>query len=109
MILIRQVDPTEADTLTQIALSAKRHWDYPERWMEIWSPQLTFTAEYFEENESWVAMEDENPIAFYTLQGRWCINQEVGTIHCIRQSWLGNLVRLRHTQAGHLVESRATD
>lgn len=31
MILIRQVDPKEAGTLSQIALSAKRHWDYPER------------------------------------------------------------------------------
>lgn len=70
MTLIRRVDPKEANTLTQIALSAKCHWGYPERWMEIWMPQLTFTAEYFEENESWVAIEDEHPIAFYTLQDK---------------------------------------
>lgn len=68
MISIRRVDPQEANILTQIALSAKRHWGYPERWMEIWTPQLTFTSEYFEENESWVAMDNDQCVGFYTLQ-----------------------------------------
>lgn len=68
MILIRRIDPKEADALTQIALSAKRHWGYPERWMEHWSPQLTFTPDYFEEHEGWVAVDNEKPIAFYTLE-----------------------------------------
>lgn len=87
MTLIRQVTPEEADTLTQIALSAKRHWGYPERWMEIWTPQLTFTAGYFEENESWVAVDDETVIAFYTLQDKngiawlenlWVMPEQIG-------------------------------
>ena len=68
MISIQRVDPKEANTLTQIALSAKRHWGYPESWMEIWAPQLTFTPDYFEESESWVAVDDERLIGFYTLQ-----------------------------------------
>jgi len=67
MIVIRRVYPEEADALTQIALAAKRHWGYPEYWMELWTPQLTFNAKYFEANESWVALENANPIAFYTL------------------------------------------
>jgi ribosomal protein S18 acetylase RimI-like enzyme len=67
MIQIRQVDPNEADVLTQIALAAKRHWGYPEHWMEIWTSQLTFSADYFRENESWVAADEEGPMAFYTL------------------------------------------
>lgn len=70
MALIRRVNSEEAKVLTQIALSAKRHWEYPERWMEIWTPQLTFTTEYFEENESWVAVDGEKAIAFYTLQDK---------------------------------------
>ena len=69
MILIRRVNPKEADTLTHIALSAKRHWGYPERWMEIWTPQLTFDVRYFEEKESWAADIDNNLVGFYTLQG----------------------------------------
>jgi ribosomal protein S18 acetylase RimI-like enzyme len=67
MIQIRPVLPSEAETLSQIALAAKRHWGYPERWIEIWTPQLTFTPQYFELNESWAAVDDEEPVAFYTL------------------------------------------
>ena len=67
MMSIRRARPEEAATLSQIALAAKRHWGYPERWMEIWKPQLTFSPEYFEENESWVAEINRAPIAFYTL------------------------------------------
>src|SRR5918996_5091187 len=68
MISIRRVIPKEADVLTQIAISAKAYWAYPECWMEIWRPQLTFSPEYFEGNESWVAVNGAKPIAFYTLQ-----------------------------------------
>jgi GNAT superfamily N-acetyltransferase len=67
MIQIRPVNPEEAGALTQIALAAKRHWGYPERWIEIWTPQLTFSPEYFKSNESWAAVNGSRPIAFYTL------------------------------------------
>ena len=67
MISIRPVEPQEAAELTQIALAAKRHWGYPDRWMEMWKPLLTFNAEYFEANESWMALDGEKPIGFYTL------------------------------------------
>ena len=70
MISIRRVNPHEADKMTQIALVAKRHWGYPERWMKIWTPQLTFDAEYFRENESWAAESAGRPVAFYTLLDR---------------------------------------
>lgn len=68
MIAIRKVKPEEADEMTRIALSAKSYWGYPERWMKIWAPQLTFSSEYFEENESWVLEAEGVPAAFYTLQ-----------------------------------------
>ncbi|MEW6285942.1 MAG: GNAT family N-acetyltransferase [Chloroflexota bacterium] len=69
-VQIRRALPTEADALTRIAIFAKRHWGYPERWIEIWKPQLTFRPEYFEENESWAAVVDGTPVAFHTLQER---------------------------------------
>jgi GNAT superfamily N-acetyltransferase len=68
-IHLRPAWPGEANALSQIALSAKRHWGYPARWIEIWTPQLTFSPDYFQENETWVA-EEGHPIAFYTLQER---------------------------------------
>lgn len=67
MIDIRPVIPDQADELSRIALAAKRHWGYPERWIEIWTPQLTFTPEYFRSNEGWAAVQNEAPIGFYTL------------------------------------------
>jgi len=67
MISIRRVNPSDADALTQIALSAKRSWKYPEHWIELWKPQLTFDAAYFEINESCAADVDGQPVAFYTL------------------------------------------
>lgn len=67
MIHIRPVRPNEADVMTEVALAAKRHWGYPERWIEIWTPQLTFAPEYFEKNESWAAVENGETVAFYTL------------------------------------------
>ena len=86
-IKIRPALPEEADILSQIAFSAKAHWGYPERWMEIWKPQLTFSPEYFEANESWVAEKDHTPIAFYTLQPKnsnawienlWVLPEKIG-------------------------------
>ena len=65
---IRRVTPEQASELTRIALAAKAHWGYPQRWLEIWRPQLTFISQYFEENEGWVALVDETPVGFYTLQ-----------------------------------------
>jgi len=68
MISIQRVNPNHAEQLTQIALAAKAHWGYPKRWMEIWKPQLTFSPEYFFENESWMAVVNDSPIGFYTLE-----------------------------------------
>jgi len=70
MISIRRALPEEADILTEIALAAKAHWGYPQRWMEIWTPQLTFSPEYFEENASWAAVVENRLVAFYTLQDK---------------------------------------
>jgi ribosomal protein S18 acetylase RimI-like enzyme len=65
---IQRATPEQADELSQIALAAKAHWGYPARWLEIWKPQLTFRPEYFEESEGWVAVLEETPIGFCTLQ-----------------------------------------
>ena len=70
MISIQRVHPNHAVQLTQIALAAKAHWGYPERWMEIWKPQLTFRPQYFIDNEGWAAMINKTPIGFYTLEER---------------------------------------
>ena len=65
---VRPARPDEADVLSHIAFSAKAYWGYPENWMQIWKPQLTFSPEYFEERDAWVMDLDDSPIAFYTLE-----------------------------------------
>ncbi len=73
---IRRAIAEQAGELTRIALAAKAHWGYPQRWLDVWTPQLTFSPEYFEKNEGWVAVVNEVPIGFYTLQdenGKACI------------------------------------
>ncbi len=60
--------PEHASTLTEITIAAKRHWCYPEKWMEIWLPQLTIFEEYILENEVWVAVLDNILVAYYSLK-----------------------------------------
>ena len=65
---IRRARPDEADRLTAIALAAKRHWDYPEAWIEAWRDQLTFTTEFITSHPVFVAVgHDDTPIACYAL------------------------------------------
>lgn len=52
---IRRAKPTEASALTQLAQAAKRHWGYPERWLELWRPDLTITPSFVAGNEVYVA------------------------------------------------------
>ena len=55
-ISIRRADPGEAEQLTAIAHAAKRHWGYPDRWIEEWKTALTITPEFIANNEVFVAI-----------------------------------------------------
>ena len=52
---IRPASPEEADTLTQIALDAKRYWGYPEHWIKHWESDLTVTVNFIRDNHVYVA------------------------------------------------------
>jgi len=52
---IRRAKPVEAATLTEIAHAAKRHWGYPENWIEHWKDDLTITPEFISKHEVYVA------------------------------------------------------
>ena len=59
--------PSQTETLTRIALAAKRHWGYPERWIEIWTPLLTFTPADLAQADFFVANVDDEVAGFYSL------------------------------------------
>jgi GNAT superfamily N-acetyltransferase len=67
-LTIQRAQIEHAEALTAIALAAKRQWGYPERWMEIWVPSLTMTPAYIAHHETWMALLDEEPVAFYSLK-----------------------------------------
>jgi GNAT superfamily N-acetyltransferase len=71
--------PEHADPLTQIAIAAKGYWNYPEKWMQLWIPVLTISPEYISENETWMIVVDNKPVAYYSLE------QDLGDL------WLDNL------------------
>lgn len=64
---ISRAEPIYAKALTEIAISAKRYWNYPEAWIEHWLPQLTISAQYISSNEVWMMIDEEKPIGFYAV------------------------------------------
>ena len=64
---IFRATPDQAETLTRIAVAAKRHWGYPERWIQIWSPLLTISPEFIETNDTYVACINEKPVGFCAI------------------------------------------
>lgn len=59
--------PDQAEALTKIAFAAKRHWGYPERWIQIWSPLLTISPGFIEEHETCIAYLDQEPVGFCAI------------------------------------------
>lgn len=56
IIQVRRAHPDEARRLTEIAHAAKRHWNYPEDWIEHWRTDLTITSDFIADNEVFVAI-----------------------------------------------------
>lgn len=64
---IRRALPDEANTLTRIALDAKRHWGYPEHWIKHWEADLTISSDFIRDNEVYVSEHDGEVRGFYAL------------------------------------------
>jgi GNAT superfamily N-acetyltransferase len=64
---IRRATPEQHKRLTQITHAAKKHWGYPERWMEIWKDALTITPEFITGNEVYTATVESEVAGFYAL------------------------------------------
>ena len=84
---IRRAEPEEAACLTEIAFAAKRHWGYPESWIEVWREDLTVTPDFIQWNEVFVANENGRLTGFYALvtsEGKteldhlWVLPEQIG-------------------------------
>ena len=68
MTAIQRAIPRQAGELTALTIAAKRHWNYPDKWIQIWLPLMTITPEYIRENETWVAVQSDRCMAYYSLK-----------------------------------------
>lgn len=76
-LTLERAHADRAEALTNIAIAAKRHWGYPEAWIQIWAPQLTISPEYILKNETWLALLNNEPAGFYSLkqdEGTWWLD-----------------------------------
>lgn len=64
---IRSCLPGEAPQLTAIAHASKRHWGYPERWIEEWRESLTVTPDLILSSEVHGAAVEGELVGFYVL------------------------------------------
>ena len=67
--------PEDAPVLTHIAFAAKRHWGYPENWIQSWSALLTIEPNYIEADSTCHATIDGQIVGFHSVK------QEPNKIH----------------------------
>ena len=75
-VRIRAAAREEAGLLTDIAHEAKRHWQYPERWIATWRESLTLTGEIIARQPTVVAEHDGLVAGFYSIRDlgdRWSL------------------------------------
>ncbi|MGB1242958.1 MAG: GNAT family N-acetyltransferase [Chitinophagales bacterium] len=69
-ITIQEAFFEDAKKLTNIALTAKRHWGYPEEWITLWTEGLTISSAYIIQNQVFTAIRERKIIAFTALVQR---------------------------------------
>ena len=105
---IRRAVPGDAGALTRIAFAAKRHWGYPEAWIQHWSESLTVAPEFVRDSTVYSAVVGEEPIAFYALTGT---GRKLELEHLwVSPEWIGSGIgRLLFEHATHEAASRGAN
>ena len=85
--MIRKAETANSETLTQIALDAKRYWGYPEHWIKRWEADLTITSDFIDANHVYVAEDNGEIRGFYAL----CIVQDRAELEhlWVRPAYIG--------------------
>lgn len=78
---IRPANPEDAEALTELAWRSKSYWDYPPELMNEFSVSLTVTAEFLEQNPTYLIENEDfgEILGFYALEpddgGRWWLRR----------------------------------
>lgn len=87
-ILLRRAVAGDATRLTEIAFAAKRHWRYPEDWIERWRGMLTLTPDRLGALFVCVAVVDGESVGFCGVE---FISGEAVLEHLwIVPTWMGH-------------------
>jgi GNAT superfamily N-acetyltransferase len=77
-LLFRPACARDAKRLTAIAYAAKRHWGYPEAWMEAWRDELVVTPGYIRTHPVVLAKQSGRIVGFF---GLLILNDEAALEH----------------------------
>ncbi len=66
-VSIRKAKPEEYEMLTEISFAAKRYWNYPQEYFDVWKDELTISEEYVEDNTVFIAEADGETAAYYSI------------------------------------------
>ncbi|MBN2805477.1 MAG: GNAT family N-acetyltransferase [Prolixibacteraceae bacterium] len=80
----------DAERLTEIAFAAKRTWNYPEEYFNIWNDELTITEKYIDDNVVLVAEEDELVVGFVSLV-QVPVDKQFGNVKVAAGYWMDHL------------------
>lgn len=64
---IIRANDADHKVLTEISFAAKRHWNYPESYFDIWKDELTITKDYIIENLVFKAVYKNIVVGFYSI------------------------------------------
>ena len=80
--------PEEAARLSEIAFAAKRHWGYPDHWIESWRDILTVKPEFIASHETFSAVVNGQSVGFYALGQK---DGRMDLLHMwVLPDWMGN-------------------
>jgi maltose O-acetyltransferase len=66
-LIIRRATENDEIILSDIAFHAKKHWEYPSAYYEIWKEELAISKSYINENLVYIAEIDGNAVGFYSI------------------------------------------
>ena len=66
-IAVRPAEDCENDILTKLSFAAKRYWNYPEAYFDIWKTELTITSNYIKDNYVYVAEIADQIVGYFSI------------------------------------------
>ena len=66
-IQICKAQNSDDEVLTDISFAAKKHWNYPDSYYDLWRDELTITKDYIQQNIVFKALYLDAVIGFYSI------------------------------------------